>query len=256
MTDKFLEGKTALVTGASRGLGRAIAEAYAALGATVAINYASSDAAAQEVLAGIEARGGKAFLIKCPLGTYEAAEQLARELTAGLEERTGDSGLDILVNNAGGGPVANFDATTPELFEQVMSLNMRAPFFLTQLLKPQLREGGRVINVGSLGARTAVVDYAVYAMSKRALETFTVLLAKDLGPRNITVNCINPGLIESDANVHVRANEDISAYLINTTPMRRFGKPEDFAGMAVSLASPNMGYVTGQVIEVSGGMSL
>lgn len=256
MTEKFLEGKTALVTGASRGLGRAIAEAYAALGATVAINYASSDAAAQEVLDGIAAKGGKAFLIKCPLGTFEAAEQLAKELAAGLQQHTGDTGLDILVNNAGGGPVANFDATTPELFEEVMSLNMRAPFFVTQLLKPSLREGGRVINVGSLGARTAVVDYAVYAMSKRALETFTVLLAKDLGPRNITVNCINPGLIESDANVHVRSDENISNYLINTTPMRRFGVPEDFAGMAVSLASPNMSYVTGQVIEVSGGMSL
>jgi NAD(P)-dependent dehydrogenase (short-subunit alcohol dehydrogenase family) len=93
-------------------------------------------------------------------------------------------------------------------------------------------------------------------MSKRALETFTVVLAKDLGPRGITVNCINPGLIESDANIHVRENEEIAAYLKNTTPMGRFGKPEDFAGVAVSLASPHMGYVTGQVIEVSGGMSL
>ena len=256
MTDRFLDGKTALVTGASRGLGRAVAEAYAALGATVAINYASSDDAAREVLEGIEAKGGRAFLIKCPLGTYDAAVELAEALKAGLQERTGDSGLDILVNNAGGGPVANFDATTPELFEEVMSLNMRAPFFVTQLLKPRLRDGGRVINVGSLGARTAVVDYAVYAMSKRALETFTVLLAKDLGPRNITVNCINPGLIESDANVHVRADENIKGYLLQTTPLRRFGVPQDFAGVAVSLASPNMGYVTGQIIEVAGGMSL
>ncbi len=256
MTDKFLEGKTALVTGASRGLGRRIAEHFAALGATVAINYASSDAAAREVLEGIEAKGGKAFLIKCQLGTYEAAVALADALEAGLQERTGGTGLDILVNNAGGGPVANFDATTPELFEEVMSLNMRAPFFVTQRLKPSLRDGGRVINVGSLGARTAVADYAVYAMSKRALETFTVLLAKDLGPRNITVNCINPGLIESDANVHVRSDANISGYLLQTTPMRRFGVPEDFAGVAVSLASPAMGYVTGQVIEVAGGMSL
>lgn len=254
--DRFLEGKTALVTGASRGLGRAIAEAYAELGATVAINYASSDKAAQEVLEGIEAKGGKAFLIKCPLGTYEAAEQLVAALDEGLQERTGDTGLDILVNNAGGGPVASIDATTPEVFEEIMSLNMRAPFFVTKLLKPRLRDGGRVINVGSLGARTAVADYAVYAMSKRALETFTVLLAKDLGPRGITANCINPGLIESDANVHVRSNEDISAYLLNTTPMRRFGVPTDFAGVASCLASPNMCYVTGQIIEVAGGMSL
>lgn len=254
--DRFLEGKTALVTGASRGLGRAIAEEYAAHGALVAINYASSDAAARDVLAGIEANGGKAFLIKCPLGTFDAAVELAETLREELTDRTGNTALDILVNNAGGGPVANFDATTPELFEEIMALNMRAPFFVTQQLKPNLRDGGRVINVGSLGARTAVVDYAVYAMSKRALETFTVLLAKDLGPRNITVNCINPGLIESDANAHVRADENIRGYLLQTMPMRRFGVPADFAGVAVSLASANMRFVTGQIIEVAGGMSL
>lgn len=254
--DKFLEGKTALVTGASRGLGRAIAEEYAARGAVVAINYASNDAAAAETLAAIEAKGGKAFLIKCPLGSLDAAEQVAAALDAGLQERTGGTGLDILVNNAGGGQVANFDATTPEIFDKVLSDNLTAPFWLTKVLRSRLRDGGRVINVGSLGARTAVVDYIVYAMSKRALETFTIILAKELGPQNITVNCINPGLIESDANVHVRANEQISGYLLHTTPMHRFGVPEDFAGVAVSLASPNMGYVTGQIIEVAGGMSL
>lgn len=254
--EQLLAGKTALVTGASRGLGRKMAEDFAALGATVAINYASSDDAAREVLAGIEAKGGQAFLIKCPLGTHESAVELAEALDAGLKERTGNTGLDILVNNAGGGPVANFDATTPELFEEIMSLNMRAPFFVTQQLKSRLRNGGRILNVGSLGARTAVVDYIVYAMSKRALETFTVVLAKDLGPRNITVNCINPGLIESDANIHVRENEELKAYLESTTPMGRFGVPSDFSGVAVSLVSPQMGYVTGQVIEVSGGMSL
>jgi len=254
--DKFLEGKTALVTGASRSLGRAIAEDFAALGALVAINYASNDAAAQETLAGIEAKGGKAFLIKEPQGSFEAAEALVAALDAELERRTGSTGLDILVNNAGGGPVANIDATTPEIFEKVVSDNLRAPFYVTKLLRSRLREGGRVINVGSLGARTAVPDYIVYAMSKRAVETFTVVMAKELGPQNITVNCINPGLIESDANVHVRADENIRGYLLNTTPMRRFGVPADFAGVAVSLVSPKMGYVTGQIIEVAGGMSL
>ncbi len=254
--DRFLEGKTALVTGASRGLGRAIAEEYAERGALVAINYASNDAAAHETLEAIEAKGGKAFLIKGAQGSYEAAQHLATELSAELQRRTGSNGLDILVNNAGGGPVANIDSTTPDIFEKVLSDNMRGPFYVTKLLKAQLRDGGRVINVGSLGARTAVPDYVVYAMSKRAIEVFTVILAKELGPRNITANCINPGLIESDANAHVRADESIRAYLEQTTPMRRFGVPADFAGVAVSLASPQMGYVTGQVIEVAGGMSL
>lgn len=254
--DKFLEGKTALVTGASRGLGRAIAEEFAALGALVAINYASNDAAAKDVLASIEAKGGKAFLIKNAQGSYAAAEELVAALDAGLNERTGSTGLDILVNNAGGGPVANLEATTPEIFEKVVSDNMRGPFYVTKLLKPRLRDGGRLINVGSLGARTAVPDYVVYAMSKRAIEAFTVVMAKELGPRNITANCINPGLIESDANAHVRADEGLRTYLQHTTPMGRFGVPADFAGVAVSLVSPKMGYVTGQIIEVAGGMSL
>ena len=254
--DRFLEGKTALVTGASRGLGRAIAEDFAALGALVAINYASNDKAANETLAAIESKGGKAFLIKSPQGSFEAAQELVAALDAGLQERTGSTGLDILVNNAGGGPVANLDDTTPEILEQVLSDNFRAPFYVTKLLKARLRDGGRVINVGSLGARTAVPDYVVYAMSKRAVETFTVILAKELGPRNITVNCLNPGLIESDANIHVRADDNVRGYLELVTPMRRFGVPSDFSGVAVSLVSPNFGYVTGQIIEVSGGMSL
>ncbi|HEX7853273.1 MAG TPA: SDR family oxidoreductase [Sphingobium sp.] len=254
--DKFLEGKVALVTGASRGLGRAIAEDFARLGALVAINYASNDVAAQDVLRSIEAKGGKAFLLKCALGSYEAAEQLTEALDKELRERTGSTDLDIIVNNAGGGPVANLDATTPEIFEKIVSDNLRAPFYVTKLLKSRLRDGGRLINVGSLGARTAVPDYIVYAMSKRALETFTIVMAKELGPRNITANCINPGLIESDANAHVRADDGIRSYLEQATPMRRFGVPSDFSGVAVSLASPQMGYVTGQIIEVAGGMSL
>lgn len=252
----ILDGKTALVTGASRGLGRAVAMEFAAQGALVALNYAKNDAAAQETLAAIEARGGKAFLIKGAQGSYESAVRLAHDLGAELTKRTGSDGLDILVNNAGGGPVANIDNTTPEIFEQIVSDNMRGPFYVTKLLKAQLRSGGRVINVGSMGARTAVADYVVYAMSKRAIETFTIVLAKDLGPRNITVNCVNPGLIESDANAHVRTDDTIRNYLVQSTPLGRFGVPEDFAGVVLSLASEKMSYVTGQIIEVAGGMSL
>lgn len=254
--DKFLEGKTALVTGASRGLGRAIAVDFAALGAVVAINYANNDAAARDVLKAIEAKGGKAFLIKSLQGSYEAAEEMVAALDAGLMERTGSTGLDILVNNAGGGPVANIEATTPELFEKILGDNLRGPFYATKLLKPRLREGGRVIFVSSLGARNALPDYVVYALSKRAIETLTVIMAKELGPRNITVNCISPGLIASDANADIRADKALSGFLEQNTALKRLGVPSDMAGAAVSLVSPLMGYVTGQIIEVSGGMSL
>ena len=255
-TNQFLTGKTALVTGASRGLGRAIAEDLASLGALVALNYASNDDAARETLASIESKGGKAFLVKGAQGSYEAAEQLVAALDGELEKRTGSTGLDILVNNAGGGPVADIDATTPELFEKILSDNLRGPFYVTKLLKPRMRSGGSIIFMSSLGARNALTNYVVYAISKSAIETFTVVMAKEFGPNNITVNCISPGLIASDANADIRANDEARAYLEKTTPLRRLGVPSDLSGVVVSLVSDKMSYVTGQIIEVSGGMSL
>lgn len=251
-----LVGKTALVTGASRGLGRAIAEALAAEGALVALNYASNDRAAAETLGAIEANGGRAFLIKSEQGSYAAAEALVSALDEGLRARCGDGALDILINNAGGGPQASIEATTPEIYNKILADNLSGPWHITRLLMPRLRSGGRVIFTSSLGARTAIPDYAVYAMSKTAIEKLTVLMAKELGPRNITVNCVSPGLIESDANEHVRANAEMKAYLEQTTPLRRLGVPSDLSGVVMSLVSDAMGYVTGQVIEVSGGMSL
>lgn len=254
--DRLFGGKTALVTGGSRGLGRAVAEAYADLGALVAINYANNDDAARATQQAIEGRGGRAFVIKSAQGPHEAAEELAEALTSGLIERTGSAALDILVNNAGGGPVANMDATTPAIFEQVLGDNLRGPFWVTKLLKPHLREGGRVIFLSSLGARAALPDYVVYAIAKRGIETLTVIMAKELGPRGITVNCLSPGIIASDANADIRADESTAATFAQATALGRLGVPGDLAGAAVALASPQMGYVTGQVIEVSGGMWL
>lgn len=254
--DRLLEGKTALITGASRGLGRAVAEEFAALGALVAINYASNDAAARDTLQAVESKGGKAFLIKCAQGSYEAAEELTAALDAGLLERTGSTALDILVNNAGGGPVHTIDTTTPEMFEKILGDNLRGPFFVTKLLKSRMREGGSIIFVSSLGARAALPQYVVYALSKRAIETLTVVMAKELGPQNITVNCLSPGIIASDANADIRADENLARSFAETMALKRLGVPSDLSGVAVSLVSPRMGYVTGQIIEVSGGMWL
>jgi len=253
---KPLEGKTALVTGASRGLGRATAEALARLGAIVAINYASNDTAAQDVLQAIEAEGGKAFLIKSPQGSYEAAVEMVEALDVGLKERTGSGDLDILINNAGGGPVHTIDDTSPEVFEKVMGDNFTGAFYATKLLKARMRDGGRVVFVSSLGAKSALPQYVIYACAKSAIETLTVVVAKELGPRGITVNCLMPGMIASDANADLRADEQTKAYLEQNTCLRRLGVPSDFSGAVVSLVSPEMGYITGQVIEVSGGMSL
>ncbi len=251
---KILEGKTALVTGASRGLGRAIAEELARQGALVAINYATNDAAAHETLASIEAEGGQGFLLKGAQGSLAAAEQLAAELDAQLSDRTGSTGLDILINNAGGGPVADIDHTTTEIFEQVVSDNMRAPFYVTKVLKPRLRRGGSVLFMSSLGARHSRPQFVVYAMSKSAVETFTFVMAKELGPRGITVNCIMPGLIASDANADLRADPVARKHFEENVLLGRLGEPSDLSGVALALVSPQMGYVTGQVIEVSGGL--
>ena len=251
-----LAGKTALVTGASRGLGRATAEELAKLGALVAINYAGNDAAAQDALAAIESAGGQAFLIRSPQGSYEAAEHMVAALDAGLIERTGSTGLDILINNAGGGPVHSIDDTTPEIFDKVMGDNFSGAFWATKLLKPRLRDGGRVIFVSSLGAKNALPQYVIYACAKSAIETLTVITAKELGPRGITVNCLMPGMIASDANADLRGDPQTKACLEGNTAMRRLGEPGDFSGAAMALVSDGMGYVTGQVIVVSGGMSL
>ena len=249
-----LEGKTALVTGGSRGLGRAMAQDLASLGALVGINYASNDDAAHDTLTSIQARGGQGFLIKTALGSFGAAEEVAAALVGELSRRTGSTGLDILINNAGGGPTADVDATTPEIFEKVLSDNLRGPFYLTKVLKPNLRRGGRVIFLSSVGARKALPQFVVYALCKSAVETFTVVMAKELGPRGITVNCIMPGLIASDSNAEIRKDPVARKFFEDNTLLGRIGEPSDISGVAMSLVSPQMGFVTGQVIEVSGGL--
>lgn len=250
--NKPLEGKTALVTGASCGLGRATAEDLAA----VAINYASNDQAAQDTLNAIESRGGQAFLIKGVQGTMAAAEELADALDRELVLRTGSNGLDILINNAGGGPVHTIEDTTSEVFDKVLSDNFSGAFFTTKLLNSKIRGGGRVIFVSSLGARNALPDYDIYACAKSAVETLTIVMAKVMGLRGITVNCVMPGLIASDANADLRASDQTRTHLESMTAMKRLGEPQDFSGVITSLVSDRMGYVTGQIIAVSGGMSL
>jgi 3-oxoacyl-[acyl-carrier protein] reductase len=254
--NKFLDGKTALATGGSRGLGRAIAEQLAALGALVAINYARNDAAARETLASIEGAGGRGFLLQKKLGSHAAAEQLAAALDVELRRHTGDSGLDVLINNAGGGSLAPMAQTTPAILERVVADNFTAPFYLTQALLPRLRQGGRVINMSSKGASSALPQYMVYAMCKSGIETFTVALAKELGPRGITVNSISPGLIASDSNADLRADAAMTRYLEDRTLLGRLGQPEDIAGVVKALVSPDMSFVTAQVSEVSGGLFL
>jgi len=254
--EKFLKGKTALVTGASRGLGRAIAQQLAELGALVAINYARNEEAARETLALIDDAGGRGFVVQEELGSYASAERLAAALDGEFTRRTGDTGLDILINNAGGGPLASIEMTTPEILEKIMADNLTGPFYVTKVLMPRLRAGGRVINMSSKGASMALPQYIVYAMCKSGIETFTVAMAKELGPRGITVNCISPGLISSDSNADIRANPTMAKFMADNTLLGRLGQPADISGVVKALVSPDMGFVTAQIIEVSGGLFL
>lgn len=251
---KSLQGKTALVTGASRGLGRAIAQDLAALGALVAINYANNEKAAHETLASIEAKGGQGFLLQGTLGSYESAVQLAADLDAELTKRTGETGLDVLVNNAGGGVLATVDDTTPEIFEKTVADNLSGPFYVSKLLKSRMRRGGRVIFMSSVGARQALPQYAIYAVCKAGINTLTVVMAKEFGPAGVTVNCIMPGLIATDSNSDLRADPATVAFMEKNTLLGRIGQPSDLSGAVLALVSPEMGFVTGQIIEVSGGL--
>jgi 3-oxoacyl-[acyl-carrier protein] reductase len=181
----ILKGKTALVTGGSRGVGRVFVERLAASGALVAFNYATNTQAAADTVAAIESNGGKAFAIQAELGAEGSIEGLVQELDAELGRRTGETGLDILVNNIGGGEPARIETVSSELLDRTFTTNVRIPFLLTQALMPRLRDGGRVVNISSDTVRVGFEEAPAYVMCKAALDTFSRLLAKDLGPRGI-----------------------------------------------------------------------
>jgi NAD(P)-dependent dehydrogenase (short-subunit alcohol dehydrogenase family) len=253
---KPLAGKTALVTGASRGIGRAIALQLAEDGALVAVHYGSNRAAADEVTRAIADKGGAAFAIGADLGRVEQIMDLFPRLDAEFEQRTGSSGIDILVNNAGVGGGQPIDQTTPELFNHLFAINVRALFFVTQQALPRLREGGRVINISSDGTRGAVPQIAAYAMSKIPGNSLTVSLAALLGPRGITVNALLPGYVETDFTALLRSNPQAMETIVNQTALGRGGQPQDIAGAVSLLTSPKSGWITGQLIGVTGGARL
>jgi NAD(P)-dependent dehydrogenase (short-subunit alcohol dehydrogenase family) len=251
-----LQGKTALVTGASRGIGRATAEQLTGAGALVAVHYAKNVNAAEETLASIEAKGGQAFLIQAEFGKPGAIEKLVRELEAGLVRRTGNPGLDILINNAGGGGYATVPDTSEAFYDQTFDLNTRTPFFLTQKLLPRLRSGGSVINISSEATRLHLVNTVAYSMAKSALEDFTVCLAKELGPRGIRVNAVKPGVIHTAQSDDYLCIPERKKEVESSTALRRVGQPDDMAAFVYALVAPPGAFVTGQIVEVSGGFLL
>ena len=251
-----VEGKRIVVTGASRGIGRAIALRLARDGALVCVNYHSNAEAAQSLVQEIQSAGGNAFALQADVSSVEQLGRFFETLDAELIARRGDRRFDILVNNAGVA-VAGLTAKSTEAdFDRVFALNVKGPFFVTQHAIPRLRDGGRVINISSGLSRRPMPQYTAYSMTKSAIDTFTLALATELGPRGITVNTLAPGLTATDMNAELRANPNAERAFSSTTALGRIGSVEDLASAASLLASPDAGWITGQYIETSGGWGL
>ena len=250
-----LAGKTALVTGGSRGIGRAIALALGRRGAHVAVHYNAQADAADGVVGQIRAAGGQAWTLQADLADPEAAERLAQDARASLRERTGTDGLDILVNNAGVGLRARLPEVTPTDFDRVLQVNLKTPFFLIQHCLPFLRDGGRIINISSMGTRAAYPEMSVYAPAKAGLEALTLLLASELGARGITVNSVLPGATATDLNQRAR-DPALSRVIAQSIALGRVGQPDDIADIVAFLASNEGRWVTGQRIDATGGQRL
>ncbi|MGC0423547.1 SDR family oxidoreductase [Embleya sp. AB8] len=248
--------RTALVTGASRGIGRAIAERLAADGVLVAVHGGSDEPAAKEVVAAIEAAGGRAFVVMAELGTPGDLDRLFDGLRAGWAE-FGVDGLDILVHNAGIGATGPIEVETEEGYDRVFAVNTRAAFFLTQRALPLLRAGGRIVTITSGVTRIAFPEGIAYAMTKGALEAFTLALAKQLGPRGITVNNVAPGIVDTDVNAGwLRGNPVAEAQAASRAALGRVGQPRDIADAVAFLTSADARWVTGSTIDATGGSDL
>lgn len=246
-----LAGKTALVTGGSRGIGRGIAERLGRDGARVAVHYGSNEVAAKETVTAIEAAGGSAFAIGTELGVPGDAQALWDAFDAHAD------GVDILVNNAGIGATRPFADADEEEYDRLFAVNAKAPFFITQLGERRLRDGGRIINISSGLSHAAVMpEIMTYAMTKGALDVFTRNLSKVLGSRGITVNAVAPGIVDTDINaawLRGDQNTDARTGAAAMSALGRVGTPADIADAVAFLASDDGRWVTGQWIDVTGG---
>ena len=249
--------RIALVTGASRGLGRSTALKLAEQGVHLVITYKDNEGPALEVVRQIEALGSRAVALRLDAGDSKSFAAFAGQLQKVLTDTWQRQQFDYLVNNAGIGITAAFAETTEEEFDQLVNIHLKGCFFLTQKLLPLIKDGGRIINTSSGLARFTFPGYAAYAAMKGGIEVLTRYMAKELGPRGITVNTIAPGAIETDfGGGTVRDNSQVNAHLSGLTALGRVGLPDDVGGAVAALLAEGNNWVTGQRIEVSGGMML
>jgi 3-oxoacyl-[acyl-carrier protein] reductase len=245
-----LKGKVAVVTGASKGIGAGIAKALGAAGAAVVVNYASSKEGAERVVAEITKNGGKAVAVQGDVGKVADVKRLFAETKKAFGT------LDVLVNNAGVYGFAPLEAVTEQEFHREFGTNVLGLILATrEAVKYFGPEGGSVINVGSVASAMTPPNSVVYTATKGAVDAVTGVLAKELGPKKIRVNSINPGGVETEGT-HTGGivGSDFQKQMVAQTPLGRFGQPEDIAPVAVFLASPASGWVTGEVLKASGGL--
>ncbi len=257
--DGRLAGKTALVTGASRGIGAAVARRIAAEGGHVAVNYAQNADAAASLVAAIRAAGGQAFAVQADVASVESITQMFREVDRRFAPMGDAPCLDILVNNAGygsDGSDARMAHENESHFNLTFDVNAKGPFFVSQMAMSRLRDGGRVVNIGSIAGRVAQPQSPAYAMTKRALQSLTLSLAIALAKRHVTVNLIAPGAVDTDFIARLKDRPGWIEAAQKHTPFGRIGTPDDIAGAVMMLLSEDARWVTGQIIEAGGGLQL
>ncbi|HEU0146367.1 MAG TPA: SDR family oxidoreductase [Bradyrhizobium sp.] len=245
-----LAGKTALVTGASRGLGRAAARALASAGAQVLVHYNSGASEAEAVVADIRAAGGRADRVMADLSAPDGAHVLAGQVRNIVGAR-----LDVLVANAGVSKAASIEDTTVQDFDRLFATNVRAPFFLVQQLLPIMCRGSSVVLLSSLAAHAAVGTLPAYSATKGAIDTLVKHFAAALGPRGIRVNAIAPGVIDTDMSSFAKT-DDGRKYVLGMQALQRIGEPDDIGPVIVFLASEGARWITGDTVRVDGGSKL
>ena len=242
-----LDGKGALVTGGSRGIGRAIVKRLAADGATVVFSYLQNEAAAQKVVREVAEAGGRAFAVQADQGSLEDLRRLAEQADQHLD------GLDIVVINAAGGLPGMIDTVTEDVYDRFMAAHAKGPFFLIQHAGRVLRDGGRIIAISTLNTRIHPPGGALYTGAKGALENFTKVAAIEFGRRGITANVVSPGATDTEMLRAANPGETFEDTAARTA-LRRLGQPEDIAAVVAFLAGPDSGWISGQNLAADGGL--